>query len=493
MTITKPQVEQILKTLPIGYYIKRDVKVKLTDEDSSYYDMMKDEISISYPMIKNVCQSLPENGNLENDVRCLLYHETSHAFITPKNLLQYSAYPDILNIFEDERIESICRNFYLNVNFREFVKRVNNFQGEKPSSAKNLFYQIVRYRKGPQQFVERVSSIILNHQTFNTNYEIVEYRDDVIAFWIDVKNYFNEQERQKQQQSQNGQSEQNSQSQMSNENQIENTQNENSTIQNEQVNQAGQADNDIDESDIDKENIQSDACKDIITRRISKYDSLEIQDEVEKLLSSVKNVEKSTSSAINAYSGVFNPRSVARDDYKYFVQQNRVGHVKAYSAIHLNLFIDCSGSFRSNDTTVNKLLKALLKFEKSNKNFTFDLISCGIGQKIRDRNDRVQHSGGGTGINFDIIKQFKQVQVSNAQNINIVLYDGDACEHYSGSDRKFYGQSFKAFDNKNCVVIVDDLNAKYMHHCKSAKVIITNDYVHELQKNVLLALRTLCR
>ena len=116
-------------------------------------------------------------------------------------------------------------------------------------------------------------------------------------------------------------------------------------------------------------------------------------------------------SAINAYSGIFDPRSVARKDYKFFVQQNRAGHVKAFSKIHLNLFIDCSGSFAYNDLTVNKFLKALHKFERSNNDFTFDLISCGVGQRIRDKNDRIQlKSCGGTALKSTIFSQFKSLQ-----------------------------------------------------------------------------------
>ena len=65
-------------------------------------------------------------------------------------------------------------------------------------------------------------------------------------------------------------------------------------------------------------------------------------------------------SAINAYSGVFDPRSVGRQDYKYFIQKNRAGNVKRFSKIKLNLFIDDSGSFKDSENVVNsnKLLFA---------------------------------------------------------------------------------------------------------------------------------------
>lgn len=496
MNITKPQVKQILKTLPIGYYINRDVKIELSDELGSYYLPMEDRISISYPMLAQVSQNLPEDDTLENDIRCLLYHEISHAFITPKELRS----DNIINIFEDERIESILRNYYRGVKFREFVKRVNNFNGQKPRTADELFYQIVRFRIGPSQFLDRVHELILKYESLTNAYWLMyDYKEDVYNLYNDIKDYFNEQTQKEQSQSQNSNdSNEDGQTQSSNENQTSEEDEENESNLNDSDDSSNDTDKIEDRSEEDEENFSKEAGQQHVDKIVDKYESKDISDEVEKILSSVKHQTKQNGSAINAYSGVFNPRSVVRNDYKYFVQQNRVGHVKAYSQIHLNLFIDCSSSFESNDDTVNKLLKALIKFEKSNSNFSFDLISCGVGQRIRAKNDRFQKSYDGTLITEQMIEQYKQVQVPNAQNINICLYDGDAIAWYgrrkslSSKIQKAIG--FSAFNNRNSILIVDESNRLYVErHCPNAKCIITHKYVEELQKNVLQALQALTR
>lgn len=471
MDVSRFQVEQILKTLPIGYYIKRDVKVNLIDDESSFYDMMHDEISISYPMIERVCQSLPVSETIENDIRCLLYHECSHAFITPKNLNITSW----LNVFEDERIESIFRDYYLGVNFREFVKRMNNYHGEQPSSANELYYQIVRYRKGPQHFLDRVHDIIVKYTTFSSRNDERDYYYEVKDLYLDIVHEFQNQNQNQAQSSQsNGQTSSNEQS---NENLVNDDQ---SNTENEEQSSV--------ENEEEVEHFGKGEVDSIIESAINKFDDSDTFQEVEKILSSVKHSQKQNGSAINAYSGVFDPRSVVRKDYKFFVQQNRVGHVKAFSKLHLNLFIDRSGSFCQNDLTVNKFLKALHKFENENSDFTFDLISCGVGQTIRKKNDRIQNpSSGGTGLTSEIFEQYKSLQYPGTTNINIVLYDGDASHRGTG-------QNFAAFNNNRCILIVDPENKDYVdRYCKNAKVIITQDYTDELKKHIINALQTLTR
>ena len=81
---------KIFKTLPLSYYIK-DNKVNCCfdyDSDSSYYDLFKNEIIISFKMIYNIIKNIEniEIQELEKYIRCLIYHETSHILLTPKDL-----------------------------------------------------------------------------------------------------------------------------------------------------------------------------------------------------------------------------------------------------------------------------------------------------------------------------------------------------------------------------------------------------------------------
>lgn len=474
MQVTKPQVEQILKTLPIGYYCGRDVKVFLDDNDGSYYNMMTDEIHISYPMIEKVTKSLSENEIVENDIRCLLYHEVSHALLTNKEL----KITDVINIFEDERIETILANYYMNVDFKQFVKRMNNFHNELPTNADDFYYQIVRYRIGPKQFTDRVASLIEQYKrTSDCGYW---YEYDIDDLYRDITNYFNQLTKQNKQPNQNSQNSQNSQNRQNGQNN-QNSQTTTNNLTNEDIKSLQQQCCQQDAG----QGIGKDEAKSFITANVSKFDDANFEAEITKILSNIKSNDTHNGSAINAYSGIFNLRSVARDDYKYFVQQNRIGHLKQFSKLHLNLFIDCSGSFSGNDIIVNKLLKILHKFERSNSNFSFDLISCGVGQVIRAKNDRIQHSYTGTCITSEIFEQYRKMQLSNYKNFNICLYDGLAVQ------QKIDGKNFSAFNNRDSVLIVDGSNAEYVNkYCKNAKVIITNSYTKELSKNILTVLKT---
>lgn len=489
MTISRVQVENIFKTLPTGYYVGRQVKNVLTDEQNSYYDLMNDEIHVSYPMIEKVSKSLPDSSTLENDIRCLLYHEVSHALLTSKELSINTE----TNIFEDERIETVLANYYRGVDFKQFVKRVNNFHNEKPKTADEMYYQVVRYRIGPKQFIERVSSIINDYAQITrcSNWQMVyNYECAIDALYDDIIKYFNEQKQNennsnssdsKKDEGEDGQQESCSSSSSSND-----EQSEKSDSQNEANSTSG---------DTGKTILSNEQIKSLINDIVTQYDSTDYQQKINQILSNIKHTTKQTSSAINAYSGIFDPRSVVRNDFKWFIQQNRTGHIKAFSKIKLNLFIDCSESFRHNDEKVNKLLKALIIFEKQNKDFSFDLISCGNGQKIRAKNDRIQHSGGGTCIDCEIIDQFKQVQQANAQNINICLYDGYCATSYSRNRLYHGGEKYLAtFNNNRSVLILDDENRQTAEkYCKNAKVIITNNYTEELDKNVFDALQALTR
>ena len=136
MSVSYLEVKKVFDTLPVGYYIGRDVKRELSEsENDSYYDPMNDKITISFPFIKEGLDK-SETTDIENDIRTLLYHEVSHAFLTPKTLIEtfrryairqgYNelilgmSFNDIINIFEDERIERIFDKYFYGVNFRKY-------------------------------------------------------------------------------------------------------------------------------------------------------------------------------------------------------------------------------------------------------------------------------------------------------------------------------------------------------------------------------------
>lgn len=497
MELSFAQTENILKILPISYYIKRKLDVELSEtENSSYCDVMNDKIVISFKMLQQTAAKLTSIENLEDDIRCLLYHETSHAFLTPKQLTNTT----IVNIFEDERIESLLRNYYKRVNFREFVKRVNNFKNEAPTTVDKFFYQIVRYRIGPQFLVDMVSKLIIKYKDLNRNetdyWTVIDYSNDIKDFYEICKNYFLKSPENKAYQQRMYDKQDNPDGHSKIDDIMPDL--HSNKLTDEQIEDALNKLNQIEQTNEQIENEQLgnfDETANKLESIMTTYYSKDIFDDINMILSSVKNSTKQNSSAINAYSGVFNPRSVVRTDYKYFVQQNRIGHVKAFSKIHLNLIIDCSGSFRHNDKIVNQLLYALTKFEKTNSNFSFDLISCGEKNTLRTKNDRIQQSKGGNKLTDDIFDLIKKVQLPTQHNINIALFDGDAfSDFWNNNAKKAAWKNWTAFNLPNTTIISDyDNYESITKYCKNIKTIFTRNYVDELYKNVIMTLQTFCK
>lgn len=486
MDISKAQVETILKTLPIGYYIGRNIKVSLSEaEECSFYDQINDEILISYQQLLKPFESVEKVEDVETFVRTMLYHEVSHAMLTPKMKMT-----NILNIFEDERIETLLKDYYQNTDFKRFVKLVNNFKGEAPTTPMQAFYQIVRYRIGPQNFVDRVCMIIIKAKQINrTNEErssiVRDYKDEIYQLYNDIVDWFakqsldNEQNQEKKEQN-NAQtsmsSDQSTEAKTSDDSETSTNTSSVSSMFDEATHMSGQE------------------VKATFESISTVYYDKAFDDQIKLILKQLSTSNSKNASAISAYSGVFDPRLVARDDYKYFARKNRLGNVKAYSKFRLNLFIDTSGSFKLSQKIVNCMLHSLANFEKQNPDFEFNLVTCNIGQQIRSKSHKEIECHGGNDLKDTIFEQFKSLQSKEKQVYNIVLFDGDAYSEarMNGGFRGSQRREFMAFDTVNTTIISDEDN-KYLieRDCHRAKKIFTNLYSDELMKNILNTLKIL--
>ena len=441
------EIENILKTLPVGYYIGRNVPLKLTNENGSYYVPMDDEAYISYPMLNNVMtkiESKLNDENIERLTRTLTYHEISHAFITPKSLSMNK----IVNVFEDERIESMCRNYYKGVDFKELLMLVNDWDGKTEPAHDTPFsvwYSLVRYHLGKPRFLIKVAALLKKYRKlhrFSNCWSSYIYKDEIMALYREVEEDFLKDELEKQRKAEE---------------------------------EARAADEEVKK----------------LFENSQVYVNPGVQERLANIILANKKVTKSNASAINAYSGVFDPRSVIRDDYKWFVQQNRQGNVKQFSKIKLNLFIDNSGSFDSNETIVNQLLFALKKLEQQEPNFTFDLITMNTRFELKKKNERELHCNGGNDIPAYSEGIIKKVQDRQSMNYNIVLFDGDAL---SDPTEGRSGKQFKRFNMPNTVMILEDSNRKYAEtYCKGIKRIYTRRYAAELIDQVCVALSFLLK
>lgn len=486
MDISKAQVETILKTLPIGYYIGRNIKVSLSEsEECSFYDQINDEILISYQQLLKPFEAVEKVEDVETFVRTMLYHEVSHAMLTPKMKMT-----SILNIFEDERIETLLKDYYQNTEFKRFVKLVNNFRGEAPTSPTQAFYQIVRYRVGPQNFVDRVCMIIVKAKQINRTYnertgEVRVYKNEIYQLYNDIVDWFakqqidNEQNQEKKDQNKaqtSTSSDQSSEAETSDDSATSNKASAVSSMFDDAAHMSGQE------------------VKGMFESISNTYYDKSFDDQIKMILRQISTANAKNASAISAYSGMFDPRLVARDDYKYFARKNRLGNVKAYSKFRLNLFIDTSGSFRRSQKIVNCMLHSLANFEKQNPDFEFNLVTCNVGQQVRTKSHKEIDCVGGNDLKNTIFEQFKSLQSKEKQVYNIVLFDGDAYSEarMSRGFKKSLRREFMAFDTTNTTIISDEDNRYVIDRdCHRAKKIFTNLYADELMKNILNTLRIL--
>lgn len=159
------QCETILNTLPVGYYAGRRVDTTLdAKEPTSFYSPMEDKIVVSYPIIAKRMETLPETADVEEAVRSMLYHEVSHAILTDGEKLGYS---DINNIFEDERIETVLKDFYMNTNFKQQLYDICGGTVPKARDKKSAFFNAVRFRCGTPNIVKRVAQMINDFATLS--------------------------------------------------------------------------------------------------------------------------------------------------------------------------------------------------------------------------------------------------------------------------------------------------------------------------------------
>ena len=502
MEITFAKCEQVLNTLPIGYYTGRRIPVTLDNKaPTSYYNLMEDKITISYPIIAEGMKNVSEGADTERIIRSMIYHEVSHAILTPICIkpgdfiskTQHS----VFNIFEDERIESVLRNYYYGVNFRQQVYDINGAP-KVPQSAIGAFFNAVRYGCAPQRILDEVNTILRRYESVNRNsdsWTTNRYQRAVRDLYDMVAEEFNKDP----EQFAPPDSEQGN--------------DKNPSEEQEDMGEglefgAGEKDEDIDPTakpklaqiiedtehglKNDLQQIQAMIKESLdIESRLSKGEKKQLHEFQRTAEMIINNFKKKNSggAGINAYSGVFNPRELKRDDYRYFERSANVQGNNRFGTCHLNLFVDCSGSFCDSEAIINGILASLSAIERKNRNFTMDVIFCGVGVHVcKDVKERQIKCTGGNNLPDDLKEVFLKMQKPNTCNYNIVLFDGDAfSDDYKGTERGI--RIFKAFDYKQTTVVTDNDNVVYLGGGFTAsRVVVTDEYTAKLMENVLKAL-----
>lgn len=312
------QAQEILETLSLSYYLKSStIKVEFsTTEITSYFSPSEWKIVVAFNNIYDALVNAEANSkefDMEKTMRCMLYHETSHALLTPKELMEtlksnFSVPNDITNIVEDERIENILKHYYYNVDFRENVKNVA--KEVKIKDFTSFVFMSLRFRKSKcQNEVNSLFKEFLNNtkdknalsSAYNLSYGFYDFICKMKELFD--KNYGNNHNNQNQNENGKGaQSNENSQSEsqenssndnensQSEENQTEenqteennengnNEENENQTEENSQSEEENQeneseensqSEEEIEESQEDENGFTSNESKDLVANIVS--------------------------------------------------------------------------------------------------------------------------------------------------------------------------------------------------------------------------------
>lgn len=467
--MTKYELDKILATLPIGYYAQRNIGITSSEtEETSFYNPAEDAIVISLPIINTAMKNMPKGSLDENAVRAMLYHEVSHAILTANKPRLWS---DILNVFEDERIETLLADYYLNVDFKRQVFAINNICSEAdipvPIDGWQYFYQVIRFRYGDKKDLETVNKLIEKYANLTSEKgNWYAYRADVEEFYERCLSKFSKKPTE------------NHMATSWNKGHDVDTGSNIPTSNADDTNKGTPANDDV-KNMVDESIAESaeDALEELLDKikktcgsgklhidhpfnSLCDYVDSNLTDAFRQIFNSFNSRQLNNGNAMNGYSGVFNPRALVRDDYKYFIRQNAKGSGNGFSKFNLNLFIDCSGSYCHNVRKTNTIIKSLETIEKENPMFSFTVTCMEVSEWQLPKEKRYIQAMGNNELDAKLFDIYRSVQRGDAVNYNIVLFDGFT-----------YGaENFKAFNNNNVTVISDDSNEKeFNRYAKKAK------------------------
>ena len=458
MELTYEKVLKIFKTLPIGYYFGNRIEAVLSkDSDKSFINLLEPLIIISYPSILEAYSKANQDLELEVIVRTLLYHEVSHAILTPI-LTELDEFTSILfNIFEDERIETLEKDFFLSVNFKGLLKTLEVSDNSEPIQ---MFFNKVRLRHCSQDENNIIEALIYKYRDLDKsspNSLSMNYIRDIKTLF----KLFTSSE--------------------------ELTKEEEKILFNLFDNAVGEG-----------ESTSSEPLPVKLNRLTDFSDSKSFRIKLASILYRNAKIKGTSNSVMSKTSGKLNPRLLLKpNNYKWFENSGEGSHFSE-GKIKFNLFIDQSGSFVKNFNKVNSILKELLILEKTLPNFEFDLITMDneITYKPKERRCIASNEKRfyGNSLNPELFKIYRKVQSNTSKNINIILFDGIAtCDAYTTKEgitlkphSKEQLDCFKAFNHANDIIISDKSNeANLRSRCKNAKITITSNFSEKLEEILL--------
>ena len=485
--ITEETLKKYIDILPISYYLGRKIAIGITNEMASYHSPLEGLIRISLPQINSLTyKTKPNQRDIERGIRCLIYHEISHAILTPCEQTQINH--TIFNIFEDERIETLLGSYYRDVDFKDFVRRINDYDSSKnPKNELEYFYRVVRFREGESSLVDRVGSIIENARFISSNcfegingYSFIDYQNDIDKLYKDCTDYFlAHYERVSEPNLDDG---------------VEVIIISANNLDPEKIKQGIKFDANGKKVKVLFDSSLENDIKDILDDvfGFSKDENLKtsygtenidtsFKGKIRDIISRFKDRGKKIGNTLNTYSGRLTPRLTINNDYKWFKRENMGENRGEVSHLVLNLFIDISGSFIPNEAKMNGILEELENLETELKNkFEFNLITMGHSINLIKDNRRIACSGG-TNLNMSWKETYDRVQDSRNKCINIIMFDGECFDNSNA-------HVFSIFDGNRNTIISDISNSGAINlYCKNAKHIYlsSNLYTSKIEESII--------
>lgn len=488
-TFSQKQLQETLAELPVGYYAGARVDVNIDkDAETSYFNPLDRKISIS---VKGA-NELAKNGKLDKETaaRGHLYHELSHAILTPQELKHFN--DDIVNIVEDERIETLLDGYYHKVNFRENVKAYAGFDEKMPPPVDGMgrFFSTVRFRVGHKKHLEKLNSIIEEYKDLNWNTgnmpRLQGYANAIRQLYQDIARSpaptpkeweqmkKDAAERESQKQGNNGEgADEKAEGMRSEQGEKKDKPQEGDTEKNGTPNPHGAG-----------KEVQA-HIKDLLNQAFNQALDKNLYDALESVLLAF-NKRNNGGSSLQTYNGIFNPRNCAREDFRLFDRKASVNGTNPFGTLHLNLYIDESGSFYDNKVVANNIIRTLLALEKRHKNFSVDF--CFLSDEVRHIEDKSKvflDPNGGNWIGADALDTVKKLQKQGTYNYNIVLMDGWTNSYWEDNKGEYF-----PFDLSNTTFILDPTCERHGgDRIKNGKVIYSRKYTEELTQHIILTLQ----
>ena len=521
-----------IKKIPISYYSGVKIEVALTEEATSFCDMQERKIYISTNQFKSIDEMFL--NNLSNEkynslVRGVVYHELSHIILTPLLLLKYDirilldrikarcrgllvSYVEfkkwllkniqsLVNILEDERIETIFKNVFLNVNFKSNIKIINNYKEDEAieDNPMSLFYNVVRFNNLKNYKDNRFAGYALRTLNDFLNDSYILQIDstcecgDLFSRYLDFLSLIalysykavEVEEENKQQQPQ-------PQQQDGDESEEKEEQKQQATAQ---AGENGGESESESESESEKENPHG--KNDEAMKKLKNYFKKIVYSDDSNILKRdfseiIKKYNKNGEEIGGrfSYSGRIDPKKVVNNynNYSYKIFKKAIdGEETGNSTLNINLIIDASGSFIANEKIIQKLLKALFNLEEENRQKIKISAYKLNNQFLRIEKPEQFVCVGSTYFNAETLLKIKDL-VNKENSVNIALFDGDIGDHY--------GDFFKLLNDKNNYIIYEKENKAVVegYAQRANKTYIESDeYASSLIENIKRALEDFVR